>query len=368
MKSRRNVLEGIRINFLSPYSPVITLLIGLFLTLLATGNDLPWYIDIFVKNKRVLLVIIIAWLIIAIMHTIYESDLNNKKEKIIKLKESIKEKNNQLNQSGGIILNKYGEFAAFNKLNRFEEVLKGFVDNNIGVECAQMYRYSSKISNEIMKIKLSYQQGYAYEDVDINVILQTYFSMDIKVYKRMSSIISLWGIFNNDNDLSEVELECLEERLFKEIESLLTELIKELRSLDSKQVIKDYHFSYYRIVVLLINLIADEIGNGREVKNILKTDDDERKNIAQQIEEFLIGAKRTGILGGVLLEDTYVFRHTRKNSKSGRVYITFPVSIYKENYVVLIAISSNFLDQIKNWDKLFGNLKEDFIVRMDNTN
>lgn len=52
------------------------MLIGLFLTLLAIGSDLPWHIDIFVNNKTILFLIIILWLIITIMHAIYESDLN----------------------------------------------------------------------------------------------------------------------------------------------------------------------------------------------------------------------------------------------------------------------------------------------------
>ncbi|WP_294392294.1 hypothetical protein [uncultured Clostridium sp.] len=355
MKSRRNVLEGIRSNFLSPYSPVITLLIGLFLTLLATGNDLPWYIDIFVKNKTVLLVIIIAWLIIAIMHTIYESDLNNKKEEIIKLNEAIKEKNNQLNQSSGIILNKYGEFARFNKINRFEEILKSFVENNVGVDAAQIYKYSSKINGKTMKIRLNYEQGFAYEDVDINGLLQAYYTIDVEYYEKINNIVELWNNLIKNDNISVLEYEALEEKLFKSAEDLLTYLIGELKAISDTSDIQEYHYTYYRILILLINIIAEE----KTFSGVLDN---------EVIEQYLIQGKRTGILGAVLLNDNYIFKHVGKSSKNGRIYMSFPIKLYDENYVVLISISSSLLNDIRIWNRLLINFKNDFILRVNNTN
>lgn len=355
MESRRNVLEGIRSNLLSPYSPVITLLIGLFLTLLATGSDLPWYIDIFVNNKTILLLIIIFWLIIAIMHTIYESDLNKKKEEIIKLEESIKEKRNQLNQSSGIILNKYGEFARFNKINRFDEILKSFVENNIGVDAAQLYKYSSKINDKTMKIRINYEQGFAYEDVDINGLLQAYYTIDVECFDKINNIVDLWNNLIKNDNISSFEYEALEEKLFKNAEDLLTYLVVELKAISSINDIQEYHYTYYRILILLINIIAKE----KTFSGVLDNED---------IEQYLIQGKRTGILGAVLLKDNYIFKHVGKSSKNGRMYMSFPIRLYDEKYVVLISISSSLLNDTREWNRLLIKFKDDFILRVDNTN
>lgn len=351
---------------INPYSPIATLIVGWLLTLSVTvvpkDSGLNVFVQALIDHKSTIVIILVCWIILALMYTENEDKLKQKDNKlqekdneILSLKRSIEEKKNQLNQSNGIILNKYGEFARFSKYNRFDEVLKGFVDNNDGVDCAQIYKYSSKINNDIMKIRLSYEQGYAYEDVDINVILQSYFSMNIEVYKRITNIILLWNRCYSENNLSELESESLEVRLFEEIKRLLTELITELRSLNNKDFIKDHHYTYYRIVVLLINFL----GNERSIGYILNEN---------EVEEFLISSKRTGILGGILLKDTYAFKHVGVSSKSGRVYISFTVELYKENYVVLIAIAPSLLNQVRSWEKMFKNLKEDFVSRLDNTN
>lgn len=355
MEERKSILNGIKSNLLSPYSPVITLLIGLFLTLLATGDNLPWYIKIFVDNKTILLLIIIFWLIIAIMHTIYESDLNGKMEEIIKLNESIKEKNNQLNQSSGIILNKYGEFARFNKINRFDEILKSFVENNIGVDSAQIYKYSSKINGKDMKIRLNYEQGFAYEDVDINGLLQVYYTIDVECFDKINNIVDLWSyLFNNDN-ISAFEYEALEEKLLTNSEELLTYLLEKLNSIYNVNDIREYHYTYYRILILLINIIAEEKTFSKILKN-------------EVIERYLIKGKRTGILGAVLLKDNYIFKHMGNSSKNGRMYMSFPIKLYDEKYVVLISISSSLLNDTRQWNRLLINFKNDFILRVNNTN
>lgn len=355
MEHRRTVLGGIRSNLLSPYSPVITLLIGLFLTLLATGSELPWYIKIFVDNKTILLLIIIFWLIIAIMHTIYESDLNNTKEEIIKLKESIKEKNNQLNQSSGIILNKYGEFARFNKINRFDEILKSFVENNIGVDAVQIYKYSSKINGKTMKIRLNYEQGFAYEDVDINGLLQAYYTIDVECFDKINNIVDLWSNLINDDNINALEYEALEGKLLKDSEDLLTYLVEELNAIYSVSYIQEYHYTYYRILILLINIIAEE----KTFSGVLKN---------EIIEQHLIQGKRTGILGAVLLKDNYIFKHIGNSSKNGRMYMSFPIKLYNEKYVVLISISSSLLNDVRQWNRLLINFKNDFILRVNDTN
>ncbi|MFT5874380.1 MAG: hypothetical protein ACI8WT_003341 [Clostridium sp.] len=348
-------LKEIGSALLSPYSPIITLLIGLFLTLLATGTNLPWYIRIFVNNKTILLILILFWVILAFWYNVYEEKIKRKDEEILQLKESVKEKNNQLNQSSGIILNKYGEFAKFNKSNRFNEILKAFVENNIGVDAAQIYKYSSKINNKTMRIRLNYEEGYAYEDVDINGLLQAYYTIDVECFDRINNIIELWHKLILNEDMAIFERECLEGKLFNEAQDLLTYLLGELNSINKTENIEEYHYTYYRILILLINLIAEEI----TFSNVLDNED---------IEHFLISAKRTGVLGAILFQDNYIFKHLGISSKNGRMYMSFPIRLYDENYIALISISSSLLNDIRDWNRLFRNLESDFSLRINNTN
>lgn len=365
MKKKESV---IKILF-NPYSPIITLVVGFLLTLIVTSiddnSDLPIIVRLLLDNKYIIFILLIVWLISTIIYAKYEqeileydNDLKEKDSEILTLQQSIQEKINQLNQSNGIILNKYGEFASFCKLNRFQDTLRGFVDNTIGIECAQIYKYSSKINNDIMKVRVNYESGYAYEDLDINVILQSYFSIDILIYKRVEAIIDLWNKINLQDGFSELEIEVFLKTFWREIQDVLHILLEILRGINNIEDVEDIHFSYYLIVVLLLNLV-DLPDEGLDIGNILDRED---------IENYLIESKRTGILGGILLKDIYAFSHGGSNNKRGRKYISFTIDIYNEHYVVVIVVSPTFLDQVVHWPRLFKELQQDFIKRLNATN
>ena len=342
-----------RINLWNPNSPIVILILGFMFTLLATGENLPWYIEALLDKKGIILLVVACWLISTVVHSRYEEAVNIQKREIIKLNETIREKQNQLNQSNGIILNKYGEFAKFNKMNRFDEILESFVENNIGIDAVQIYKYSSKINNKTMKIRIDYQQGFASEDVDINSLLQTYYTIDVECFEKINSIVSLWSDLVA-NDRNSFEEEYLEKILLEKSEDLLTYLVETLNGINSVENIKENDYTYYRALILLISLVGEE----QVFSGILDS---------EEIEACLMQDKRTGILGGVLLRDNYIFKHIGKGSKNGRLYMTFPIKVYEENYVVLISISSSLWDEGRGWNKLLTNFKRDFILRVDNT-
>lgn len=346
----------------NPCSPIITLIVGWLLTLLVTsveeGSDISLFIQILIKNKSLLLIILACWLVTAIMYTNNEQVIEERDKKIIELEQTIKEKENQLNQSSGIILNKYGEFAKFNRKNRFYEVLESFTNNNDIVDSSQIYKYSSRFDNSNFNIRLTYEEGYAYEGVEINNILQSYYSINRKDYKDFKEILYLWKKYIIDIDkYTEKEKECLEKNLLDDIENLLTRVMKKLSKIKRIKNIKNSDFDMYTFATLLIRMLRNN-EMITEIECILDK---------KHIESFLKSGKRTGLLGSILLEDTYIFKHVGNSSKHGRVYFTFHLEISGENYIVLFAIVPSKLDESEEWYVIFEELKKDFIERLKRT-
>lgn len=346
-------------SLFNPCSPIITLIVGWILTLLATSvgdnSDIHWFIKMLIKNKEILIIILGCWLVLAIMYTNNEQKIYNKEEYIKLLNKTIKEKESQLNQSSGIILNKYGEFYQFNRKTRFHEVLKSFVNSNEIVDCSQIYKYSAKYDKDNINIKLSYEEGYAYEGIEINNILQMYYSIKRDYYDRFKEILYLWKKYIvNRKEYADTERACLETDLLGKIENLLTEIIRKLSDIDEQSKVKNIDFDTYRLATLLIRMLSDN-ESVTEFENILEK---------REIESFLCSGKRTGILGSILLEDTFIFKHVGESSKHGRVYFTFNIEIYEENYVVLYTITPREMDETERWNVIFEELKNDFINRL----
>lgn len=349
-------------SLFNPCSPIITLIVGWILTLLATSvgdnKDVHWFVKMLLDNKEILIIILGCWLILAIMYTTNEQKIYSKENDIKLLNKTIKEKESQLNQSSGIILNKYGEFYQFNRRTRFHEVLESFVNNNGIVDCSQIYKYSAKYDKDNINIKLSYEEGYAYEGIEINNILQMYYSINRDYYDRFNEILFLWKKYIiNGKEYTSTERLCLETDLLQRIENLLTEIITELSSIDEKSKVKNIDFDTYRLATLLIRMLSNN-ECVTEFENILEK---------EEIETFLCSGKRTGILGSILLEDTFIFKHVGNSSKHGRVYFTFNIEIYEENYVVLYTVTPREMDETEKWNVIFEELKNDFINRLKRT-
>ena len=65
--------------------------------------------------------------------------------------------------------------------------------------------------------------------------------------------------------------------------------------------------------------------------------------------------------------NNYIFKHVGNSSKNGRMYMSFPIRLYDERYVVLIAISPSLLNDVREWNRLLSNSQNDFILRIDDT-
>lgn len=189
----KRVITTSIVTLFNPISPVITLGIVWLLTILVTEPkpSFPRFINYMINNPIAIMMFILFWLIFSMIYTEQRNSIIKLTDEINIKNEIIKEKEAQLNHTAGIILNRSGDFARFNKLLRFDNALKGFVQNNILVESGQIYAYSIKRINRDVIIKVSYESGYVYDNIDINNLAQTYYELDYADYNQLKDIVNI---------------------------------------------------------------------------------------------------------------------------------------------------------------------------------
>ena len=357
----KKIIKNTIVTLLNPISPIMTLVIGWLLTILVTQPNpaLPTFINFMIENPLIILAFIVFWLIFSVVYTELQNRIEKLGRELSNKNEIIKEKETQLNHTSGIILNRSGDFATFNKMLRFNDMLKGFVQNNTLVESAQIYHYSIKRNRDNVIIKVAYDSSYVYEDIDINNLAQTYYELNYLDYNKIKDIIKTWRELSLDIRDSTREQDALASLVAKEITTLFKEYHSDLMSISNVSEIESRHFTEYRILTLLIRLARRFSTTTLDKKNILG---DEKK----EIENYLLNGKRTGILSSILLEDTFMFKYTRNShKKNGRAYVSFPANISNQNYVIVFSVQTLDLDPYTNLEKEITNLKNDFIKRLN---
>lgn len=356
----RQIIKNAIIKLLNPISPVITLIVGWLLTILVTqpNEKFPNFINFMIENPFVIMVFIIFWLVFSIVYTELINQIEILKKQVENKQEIIKEKETQLNHTSGIILNRSGDFAKFNKSLRFNDALFGFVHNNTLVESAQIYQYSIKRINNTVVIKVVYDSGYVYEDVDINNLAQTYYEFDYLDYNKLCDVIKTWKKLSADTTENNREKDILINFIVKEITDLFKKYYNDLTNLADVSKIENKHFTEYRILTLLIRL-ARRLSTTTIDKKILGDD-------KKEIEDYLLNGKRTGILSSILLEDAFMFKYTRNShKKNGRAYVSFHANITNQNYVIIFSVQMSDLDKYTNLEYEITNLIRDFVIRLN---
>lgn len=356
----RKIIKNAILKLFNPISPIVTLIVGWLLTVLLTqpNDKFPSFINFMIENPLIIIAFIIFWLIFSIVYTELNNRIEILKKDIEGKDEIIREKESQLNHTSGIILNRSGDFARFNKELRFYDALLGFVQNNALVESSQIYQYSIKRFDNKVVIKVVYDSGYVYEDVDINNLAQTYYEFDYLDYNKLCDIIKTWKKLSTDTAENYREMDILIEYVVKEITDLFKKYYDDLTNLSDVSMIENKHFTEYRILTLLIRL-ARRLSTTTIDKKILGDD-------KKEIEYYLLNGKRTGILSSILLEDTFMFKYTRNShKKNGRAYVSFHANITNQNYIIVFSVQTSDLDKYTNLEYEITNLINDFVIRLN---
>lgn len=354
-----NVLSQMVLTILSPVSPIVILVVGYWLN----QFELNGLTEIF--DTHFTLGCLVTWLIFSIVCTILEQKNKEQERKIDALNAANEEKARQLEVSSGIILHKYGDFGAFKRQQMFLEAMKIVVDNNQQINSAQLYTYTilpGGSNRQTRRIRLNGLIGYAKENVIVNNILQTYYN--IKSWEQIQSIVNDWKL-SADDQRSTREQKRAYDSFCNESIKLFSHIHNELRNKgkNTSYTLTEEDFSSYRILLLLYQMMNfDQSIN--TIQYLLSGDKDskEEREVLQKFEEKLYNGKRTGILGSIILDNFFVFRHDRKGSstKSGRLYISIPLQVLKQNYCVLFVINED-LEYVKDIENIYYKLKDQFV-------
>jgi len=357
----KRIIKNAILTLLHPVSPIVTLFIGWILTILVTqpNDNFPIFINYMIESPIIIAVFILFWLVFSVVYTEQRTRIENLEQELQNKKEVIKEKEIQLNHTSGIVLNKSGDFADFNRLLRFEEVLKGFTENNTIVECVQMYTFSTKRVENSIIIKVLYDCSFCSDGVDINNLSQCYYDIDYNDYHTLKDIINIWKKLSSNIHISISEKDSLIHILVDKISNLYRKYNDCLKDINSISDIKSYHFTQYRIMTLLVRLTRKQSTTMFDKNRILGK---EKNNI----ENYLLNGKRTGILNSILLEDIFMFKYTRNShKKDGRAYISFPLKISMQNYICVFSIQTLDLDKNIDLEYEIKSLRKDIVDRFE---
>lgn len=323
------------------------------------NENFPGFINYMIENPIVIAAFILFWLVFSVVYTELTNRINNLEKEINSKREIIKEKEIQLNHTSGIILNRSGDFARFNRLLRFEEVLKEFTENNTIVECVQMYSYSTKRVGNSVVIKVAYNCSFCSDGIDINNLSQCYYDIDYNDYHVIKDIINIWKKLSSDIHMPYTEMDSLIKLLVSEINEIYRKYNDSLKKIKSISEVNSFHFTQYRIMTLLVRLARRQSTTMFDKNKILG-------NEKREIENYLLNGKRTGILNSILLEDIFMFKYTRNShKKDGRAYISFPLKISMQNYICVFSIQALDLDKNIDLEYEIKALRKDIVDRFE---
>lgn len=347
------IIKEIFIRLLHPYSPIIVMLITFLFSLLPLDSYDNSVFDYLIKHKEIIFFILMIWLMIAVFCEIFKRNDEEKNKKIIEKNEEIKELKIQLNNESLLLSNKISIFAKDAIKMKFHQITKEMVNFHQYIECAQVYSYTSYISNtsDNIVVKVAYVEGYVREDYQINSILQAYYSINIEMYEKIMRIIDLSEELDNTND-KKTHIEIEQKR-----DKILMNVLKDI------------------LIKLIENNITEEDTCSLEILRVLFTlytlnkssIEVQLNKIMEQIPSFdnSLLKKRTGIFGSILLKGNIYSFINNTGSKKGRQYISFPFIYEDKRYVVLFTMSNVFRKKYDNEGTERIKIKENFLSKLD---
>ncbi len=357
MKKFLGMCSNITEYLMNPISPITILIISVFInSLIANKKNLPPWVQgiITMLDLDMIIVILLFWAILAVVYSLSNESKRKHEHAVNNLSQEIESQKRQIEYNSGMLVKRYGELAAFNKRAKMLFLLKSIVESHSMINMAQIYSYSSKVGDsKTLKIRIKYEEGFAYEGVEGNSILQSYFKVPLATYKKFTEILDMVSTLYEENFESDEIVETIQNSIFQKSNELIGEIITVLNSIKNEDEVDDTHAVLYRLLVVLIELIQGDAESGIVFDQVLANPD---------MENHIIKYKRTGMLGSILLKDNYMFRHSRPGEKNGRIYLSYCFKLYGEEYIMLLAIPPNELISIEDFnlgrvvEKIFADI------------
>lgn len=370
---KRTVFSGI-IEFFSPTSSFVLTIIGAVLsTLLAVKFSGQAGVKLFA-------IILAIWVIFSatffVIKYVQIQPLNEQieslNEKIKYDKDTIEKQSRQLENQMNAIAGKYGEFGIYIRKNKNKDLMKKLVNNFPYLECVQIHNWNMRVEDNNLIFKLTHDNSYVKEGVNINNINQQYYKIDKEIYKQFKRAIDYYKNYKDS----------LDNELIERITSDFTRILNNIPS--------NYSPEYDRIISIIIEILKSILPE-EDFESIFNNSssyiDNENNNISNDNTENEISHesgqdsvdeeeetdrvmeyKRTGILGAILMNSDYMYEYEKNDgSKLYRRYFSFLDRLDNENKIITFIINSNsgenvtyqrlLTEVVSHYECLYENLK-----------
>ena len=212
------------------------------------------------------------------------------------------------------------------ELKEINELINDIAEEYNEVESVQAYQYFLGDNDKNKYIKTSFLTGFANEGIEINSILQGYYTLSYVLNKKIKKFSEAYDRYHK-NVTSPEDTVYAHTEYMKWATEICCDLSERLNKLSSVEEIENYHYDEYRILVVLSSIV-----HSKGVESVLEN---------QDVECALISKKRTGLLGTIILHRPYFFKNCNSLTKK-RVYLCLPYnSIKKKRIILLLAINND---------------------------
>lgn len=368
----------IKINPTSNYIIlIISTLISLSMSTVAPNsidqNSSIWDVFLFymfkqsiIKDLKLAYVIFVIWFILAFLHGLYSPTLDSQDNEIERLNKELTETKKDLKSEAGLLLTRYSDLTKFKIKDVLQENLRKFIESKYSIESAQLYKYTYIPEKNNIIIKVEYSGGHVKENVNINSIMQSYYSVPNYILEKINIIVNLYKKLEDD-ELDGYEIvEEFAYSIFDTIDNYSQEIINDVK----ERLIENYLDEFEDKDADLYAILRTVISMLYEDENDTESNTDDSKNfkiiteLSQEIagqkieidlEKELKLRKRTGILESILRQGYAIFQHEGLSEKNGRAYISKCISLNGEKYVLLMT-SNPTISKDFNWEQKLLNL------------
>lgn len=331
-------------------------------------NNIKVSVDI--NIIMILMLLYICWFVFI---DIQSSISEKMKDRIEEVKEPLITENRdlklKLNTKVGSLIDSFSELQHFQEKKVLMKHLQEFTNNHEVVHSAQVYTYSKKIKEDKITMKVSYINGYAYENIDINAMIQTYYEMNLEIYQDIMNIMGMKNQIDSIRESFSIDSvkanRSVLEKLNEEMKSALLDFVSENRSkINEKDIcnLNDDDAILFAVLELCIELLIDNDIEGDALDSlwILQVTDNVEKDNKLRL------LKRTGILNGIFKINTHKFKNKGDSNKKDRIYITRCFKMNNLNCVMCLSLIPSVTEFCNLYDmltqELMSNLNSDFDV------
>jgi hypothetical protein len=235
------------------------------------------------------------------------------------------------------------ELSSYRERDIMVNQFRKFVTQNAYVIGVQLYEYSLQHNKGKSTFKLTLLDGHARERIDVNAAQQMYYTFDIRLYREFRDVYEQ-AYRANSGDLED------ENALFEVDPTPIMSFIQKYNhqlSIKPTQAYSQDDAMEFGFVNAGVRLLERAVGS--QIEYFL---DPDKKTILQSFQ-------RLGYLQALLCEFPITFSHIRKNEKADRQYIASTIQVNERQYVYMILLDSEILNDTKRGD-IMDSLTESF--------